>query len=203
MEPAERDAYYASLTEDEVDAITRSINRQYAAEAAVAVQAGGPLELTGAQRDTSVYEHAKIPMETGNGITVVEGRKLDGGTAIYRRGSGDFVVLQRKGDAYFPVTTAYGKSDALEKANRIPLMTELGELPADATEMQRQAHAIKGELALDIATRAANGTAASAAAQTAILDKGMAGAAEKLADAVGGEWSGLTSTTGPSGTRRR
>ncbi|WP_063045056.1 ADP-ribosyltransferase domain-containing protein [Nocardia pseudovaccinii] len=186
MDPADRDAYYASLSDDEVDAIARSINRQYASDAAVALQAGGEPRLTGVARDTSVYEHAKLPMETGSGVTVVEGRKLDGGTAIYRRGSGDFVVLQRKGDVYFPVTTAHGKSDALAKANRIPIMTELGPLPADATDMQRQAYTVKADLALVVATKAANGTAASVAAQQKIIDDGMAGAAEKLADSAGG-----------------
>ena len=186
MDPADRDAYYASLSEDDVSMIVSSVNRQYTEEAASALQAGGEPGLAGLPRDTSVYKHAEIPMETGSGVAVVEGRKLDGGTAIYRRGYGDFVVLQRKGDAWFPVTTASGKSEALAKANRIPIMRELGELPADATDMQRQAHAIKADLLLEVATQAANGTASSTQAQRAIIDDGMAGAATKLADSVGG-----------------
>ncbi|WP_225730995.1 MULTISPECIES: ADP-ribosyltransferase domain-containing protein [unclassified Nocardia] len=186
MAAEERDAYYASLTEDDIEAITRSVNRGYAEQATDALGAGGTPAISKTSRDTKIYEHAKIPMETGNGTVIVEGRKLDGGTAIYRRGSGDFVVLQRKGDAYHPITTAGGKSQALDRANRIPIMTGLGELPADATDMQRQAYEIKADLMLQVATKAANGTANSPAAQQKIIDDGMTGAATKLADSVGG-----------------
>ncbi|WP_228821369.1 ADP-ribosyltransferase domain-containing protein [Nocardia farcinica] len=187
MEPAERDAYCATLTDDEIDAIIRSVNRTHTpdAESALAFTGGAPA-LAGRDRDTSVYVHATLPLETGDGITMVEGRALDGGTAIYRRGSGDFVILQRKGEAYFPVATAGSKSNALAKANRIPIFTGLAELPPDATDMQRQAHDFKGKLIVEVATQAANGTVTSTEGHQKLLDKGMAGAVAELADSVGG-----------------
>jgi len=140
-----------SLTDDEIDAITRSVNRTHTPDAESALDfTGGAPALAARDRDTSVYAQATLPLETGDGITMVEGRALDGGTAIYRRGSGDFVILQRKGEAYFPVATAGSKSNALAKANRIPIFTGLAELPPDATDMQRQAHDFKGKLIVEV-----------------------------------------------------
>lgn len=156
---ADRDAYYASLTDEDVAAIGRSLNRPHAAEADAALYAGPVLSPAGIARDTTVYNAGTIPMETGSGIEQVEGRYLDGGTAIVRRGSGDFVVLQRKGDSYHPVAIAHGKNDALNKANRIPIMVDPGALPENATEMQKAAHSLKGELLLDVARESAAGKA--------------------------------------------
>lgn len=183
---AERDAYYASLSDDEVDAIARSLNRRAAAEATQALSEGGQPALASAPRDTSIYKAGTIAMESGSGVTEVEGRLLDGGTAIYRRGSSDFVILQRKGDAYHPVAQAHGKNDALAKANRIPVMTGPDPLPANATEMQKQAHAMKGDVALVVARRAVDGYASTPSAQQATIDEEMAEARDKLTDSVGG-----------------
>lgn len=183
MDDAARDEYYATLTAEEVDAISRSLNRRHAAEASAAIDGTSPLVL-GNPRDTSVYVTATIPMETGSGVTEVDGRLLDGGTAIVRRGYSDFLILQKKGDAYFPVAAASSKSQALDKANRIPVMSELA-LSPDATDMQRQALATKADLALDLAGKAAEGAATSTAAQQKILDDGLTAARTKLADDVG------------------
>ncbi|WP_241769538.1 hypothetical protein [Rhodococcus opacus] len=183
---AERDAYYASLSDDEVDAITRSLNRRSAPVAAQALTEGGQPALASTPRDTGVYSAGTIAMETGSGVTDVEGRILDGGTAIYRRGASDFVILQRNGDAYHPVARAHGKNDALAKANRIPVMTGPDPLPAHATEMQKQAHAMKGDVALVVARRAVDGYAVTPAAQQATIDEEMAEARDKLTDSVGG-----------------
>lgn len=181
----ERDAYYASLTDDEVAAITRSYNRKYAAEATAAIAEGPVLAPTGVARDTDIYKAGTIPMETGSGVEQVEGRYLDGGTAIVRRGYSDFVVLQRKGDAYYPVATANGKQDALAKANRIPILVDPGALPEGATDMQRQAHAIRGDVLLDVARQSAAGKAPTAEIQQKIINDGYSGAVEKLTDSVG------------------
>ncbi|UPW06945.1 hypothetical protein M1C57_23960 (plasmid) [Rhodococcus pyridinivorans] len=181
----ERDAYYASLTDDEVAAITRSYNRKYAAEATAAIAEGPVLAPTGVARDTDIYKAGTIPMETGSGVEQVEGRYLDGGTALVRRGYSDFVVLQRKGDAYYPVATANGKQDALAKANRIPIVVEPGALPEGATDMQRQAHAIRGDVLLDVARQSAAGKAPTAEIQQKIINDGYSGAVEKLTDSVG------------------
>ncbi|RZL73545.1 MAG: hypothetical protein EOP32_36680, partial [Rhodococcus sp. (in: high G+C Gram-positive bacteria)] len=183
---AERDAYYASLSDDEVDAITRALNRRSAPVAAQALTEGGQPALASTPRDTTVYNAGTIAMETGSGVTDVEGRILDGGTAIYRRGTSDFIILQRNGDAYHPVAQAHGKNDALAKANRIPIMTGPDPLPAHATEMQKQAHAMKGDIALVVARRAVDGYAVTPAAQQATIDEEMAEAQDKLTDSVGG-----------------
>lgn len=183
---AERDAYYASLSDDEIDAIARSVNRRAAPEAAKALTEGGQPTLSSTPRDTSVYTAGTIAMETGSGVTDVEGRLLDGGTAIYRRGSSDFLILQRNGDAYHPVGQATGKSDALAKANRIPKLADPEPLPANATELQKQAHAMKGDVGLEVARKAVDGYASTPAAQQAVIDEEMAEAKDKLTDSAGG-----------------
>ncbi|WP_230591072.1 ADP-ribosyltransferase [Rhodococcoides fascians] len=182
---AARDAYYAALTDDEIAAIGRSLNRRYEEQADTAISTGpgvGPAEI---ERDTSVYNPGTIPMETGSGVEQVEGRYLDGGTAIYRRGSSDFMVLQRKDGAYHPVAHAHSKSDALAKANRIPIMVEAGELPQQATEIERQAHSIKGDAVLTLAKKSAEGLSTTNAGHRKIIDHELASAKAKLADSVG------------------
>ncbi|TCN53466.1 ADP-ribosyltransferase exoenzyme [Rhodococcus sp. SMB37] len=181
----ERDAYYASLTDDEVAAIGRSYNRKYAAEATTAIAEGPVLAPAGIERDTTVYKSGIIPMETGSGVEQAEGRYLDGGTAIVRRGYSDFVILQRKGEAYYPVAIANGKQEALVKANRIPILVDPGALPEGATDMQRQAHAIQGDVLLDVARQSAAGKASTAEVQQKIINDGYSGAVEKLTDSVG------------------
>ena len=185
MADEDRDAYYASLSDDDVAAISRSLNRKYADEATEALAEGPIVSPAGIERDTSVYKSGKIPMETGSGVEEAEGRYLDGGTAIVRRGSGDFVVLQRKGDAYHPVAVANGKHDALAKANRIPILVEPEPLPANATEMQKQAHSVKGDALLAVASEAAAGKASTTAAQQKVINDELAGAYEKMTDSIG------------------
>ncbi|WP_257890383.1 hypothetical protein [Rhodococcus sp. USK10] len=184
---AERDAYYASLSDDEVDTITRALNRRAALVAEQALTEGGQPGLASTPRDTSVYTAGALAMETGSGVTDVEGRILDGGTAIYRRGASIFVILQRKGDAYHPVAQAHGKNDALTKAHRIPVMTGPDPLPPNATEMQKHAHAMKGDVALVVARRAVDGYASTPSAHQATIDEEMAEARDTLTDSVGGD----------------
>ena len=183
---AERDAYFASLSDDEVDTITRALNRRAAPAAAQALTEGGQPGLAATPRDTGVYNAGTIAMETGSGVTEVEGRILDGGTAIYRRGYSDFIILQRSGDAYHPVGQAPSKNDALAKANRIPVLTAPDPLPANATDIQKQAHAMKGEVGLHVARKALAGIASTPAAQQALIDEEMAEARDTLTNALGG-----------------
>lgn len=185
MAHEERDAYYASLSDDDVATISRSLNRKYAEEATAALAEGPVIGPAGIDRDTTVYKAGTIPMETGSGIEQVEGRYLDGGTAIVRRGSGDFVVLQRKGDSYHPVATANGKSDALTKANRIPIMVDPGPLPENATDLHKRAHALKGDALLEVASEAAAGKASTSEAQTKIINDEFASTRDKIADSAG------------------
>ncbi len=70
-------------------------------------------------RDTTVYTPGTFLMETGSGAVEVEGRLLHGGTAIHRRGSGDFLILQKRGEVYYGVAAADSKAKAVQKANRI------------------------------------------------------------------------------------
>ncbi|MFD7012768.1 hypothetical protein ACFWAV_43480, partial [Rhodococcus jostii] len=51
----ERDAYFASLSDDEVDTITRALNRRAAPAAEQALTEGGQPGLAGTPRDTGVY----------------------------------------------------------------------------------------------------------------------------------------------------
>ncbi len=60
---AERDAYYASLTDDEVDTITRALNRRAAPAAEQALTEGGQPALASTPRDTTVYTAGTIAMK--------------------------------------------------------------------------------------------------------------------------------------------
>ena len=95
------------------------------------------------------------------------------------------------------------KNDALAKANRIPVLTGPDPLPAGATELQKQAHAMKGEVGLHVARKAVSGVAATPAAQQAVIDEEMAEARDTLTDALGADSLAPTSTTASHGTRSR
>lgn len=149
------DEYYASMKEDDVDMIVTTLSADKAAEAQAALAAGGKLGISAKERDTNVYVTGTVPMYNGNEVVQVEGRFLDGGTAIVRNGYSDFVVLQKNGDAYYPVTAAHGKADALQKANRIPIFTEVGDPPAGADSFGIQAAAVQKDLMMEVATKSA------------------------------------------------
>lgn len=157
LEGEELDKYYASMAEDDVDMIVTTLSAQHHEEAQAALSAGGKLGISPTMRDTSVYVPGTVPMYNGTDVVQVEGRFLDGGTAIVRNGYSDFVVLQKNGDAYYPVTTAHGKADALSKANRIPIFTEIGEAPEGSDSFTIQAAAVQRNLMMDVATKTAEG----------------------------------------------
>jgi hypothetical protein len=181
----ERDAYCANLSSADVEALARSLNRAVEAEAAGALDAGPqPALLSGAVRDTSVYTPATFPMETGSGVVEVEGRLLDGGTAIHRRGSGDFLILQKFDGVYHGVAAAGGKSAALNKANRIPLIGALPALAEGASDTEQQARHIKSQVLMQLAGQAAEHHWDADQHQHFIDDK-MSEARDKLIDAVG------------------
>ncbi|EHB48764.1 hypothetical protein MycrhDRAFT_5605 [Mycolicibacterium rhodesiae JS60] len=181
----ERDEYCANLSPEDVETLARSLNRAVEADAAGALITGPqPSLLAGATRDTSVYTSGKFMMETGSGAVEVEGRLLDGGTAIHRRGSGDFLILQKRGDTYHGVAAANGKSAALNKANRIPMLAELPELPEGASDTEQQAHRIKNDVLMQLAGQAAEHHWNTEQHDTFITDK-MSEARDKLVDSVG------------------
>lgn len=181
----ERDEYCANLSSEDVEALARSRNRAVAAEAAGALDAGPqPSLIAGAVRDTSVYTPAKFLMETGSGAVEVEGRLLDGGTAIHRRGSGDFLILQKRDGVYHGVAAASGKSAALNKANRIPMLAELPALQEGASDTEAQAHQIKSQALMQLAGQAAEHHW-NAEQHQGFLDDKMGEAREKLVEAVG------------------
>lgn len=181
----ERDAYCANLSAEDVEALARSLNRSVAAEAAGALDAGPqPALLAGAVRDTSIYTPGKFLMETGSGAVEVEGRLLDGGTAIHRRGSGDFLILQKRDGVYHGVAAAGGKSAALNKASRIPMLAELPALPEGASDTEAQAHHIKSQVLMQLAGQAAEHHWSVEQHQSFIDDK-MGEARDKLVEAVG------------------
>ncbi|MEV6774366.1 ADP-ribosyltransferase [Nocardia sp. NPDC051030] len=184
---SERDAYYATLSDEQVDAIAKSFTHAQAVDAADAADAmAGVTPITLGERDTSIYTPATLTLDTGKGTTDVEGRLLDGGTAIHRREAGDFVVLQKIGEAYHPVGHAGSKADALSKANRIPVLGGLEPPAADANEMATAAWKLKTELALKVARQAGDGTATTLDAQQQIITAGMSGAVEDLSNTFGG-----------------
>ncbi|MDV7246324.1 MULTISPECIES: hypothetical protein [Rhodococcus] len=59
---AERDAYFASLSDDEIDTITRALNRRAAPAAEQALTEGGQPAEAGTPRDTGVYNAGTIAM---------------------------------------------------------------------------------------------------------------------------------------------
>ncbi|QIV79594.1 hypothetical protein EXE63_00670 (plasmid) [Mycolicibacterium frederiksbergense] len=181
----ERDAYCANLSSEDVEALARSLNRAVAAEAAGALDGGPQPSLTaGAVRDTSVYTPGKFLMETGSGAVEVEGRLLDGGTAIHRRGSGDFLILQKRDGVYHGVAAAGGKSAALNKASRIPMLDELPALHEGASDTEAQAHHIKTQALMQLAGQAAEHHWTAEQHQKFLDDK-MSEARGKLVDSVG------------------
>lgn len=181
----ERDAYCANLSAEDVEALARSLNRSVAAEAAGALDAGPqPALLAGAVRDTAIYIPGKFLMETGSGAVEVEGRLLDGGTAIHRRGSGDFLILQKRDGVYHGVAAAGGKSAALNKASRIPMLAELPALPEGASDTEVQAHHIKSQVLMQLAGQAAEHHWSGEQHQSFIDDR-MGEARDKLVEAVG------------------
>lgn len=178
--PEEQDAYYASMTDEQVDAVVRSAGRHRIGEAEQVLASAPQLEL--AERDTSIYTSGSLSMDTGKEVTTVEGRLLDGGTAIHRRSSGDFVILQKAGDHYHPVGVAGSKNEALKKANRIPAMSGLEALGAEATDMEKGAWQLKKDLALEVARAAGDGTSTTLSQHKQLVTDKMTDAAGKLSD---------------------
>lgn len=185
LDDAARDEFYASLSENDVEAIARSLNRRHSAESEAALASVGDVAISDKPRDTSIYNPGTIPVETGNGIEHVEGRLLDGGTAFYRRGYADFVIVQRRGDAYLPVATAGSKSAALATANRIPVMTGLAPLPADASDIEREAYRLRSDAMLEVAKQTAAGGMPMLDQQRKYLDSLLAENRQELTEAIG------------------
>lgn len=179
------DEYCAALTPEDVEALARSLNRNAAPDALAALEQGPQPALLGTVRDTSIYTPGKFLMETGSGPVEVEGRLLDGGTAIHRRGSGDFLILQKRGDIYYGVAaTTAGKNKAIQMANRIPMLAELPGTPDGATDAEQEAHRIKCAVMDKLAGEAAEHHWTPQQHQE-FLDNELAAARHKIVDSVG------------------
>ena len=179
------DEYCATLTSEDVDALARSVNRTAAPAALAALEQGPQPALLNAMRDTSIYTAGSFLMETGSGAVEVEGRLLDGGTAIHRRGSGDFLILQKRGDIYYGVAaTTAGKNKAVQMAHRIPMLAELPGPTEGSTDAEQEAHRIKCAVMDKLAGEAAEHHWTPQQHQD-FLDTELAAARHKIVDSVG------------------
>lgn len=177
----ERDAYLAGLSDEDIAAIGRHRAMQARADIDAALPVGGTPAIDDRERDTSVYEPGNLTWHHGGAVEEVEGRLLDADTAIHRKGSGDFYVLMKNGDEYESVGQASSKAEAVQMANRIPVLTQMEPLPDGATELQREVWQAKAELRAGAAQNAAMATPSKA--QSEAFAK-LAGVEESARDRV-------------------
>lgn len=165
----ERDAYLASLSDEDIAAIGRYRAMQVRDDIDAALPVGGTPAIADRERDTDVYGPGTITWHHGGTTEEVEGRLLDADTAIYRKGYGDFYILLKNGDEYETVGQADSKAAAVAQANQIPVLTQMEPLPDGATELQREVWQAKAELRAGAAEQAA--VVSSAKAQSAAQAK--------------------------------
>lgn len=151
----ERDAFLASLTQDQIEAISRYRTWQAAGDIDKALSVGGTPALADRDRDTSIYTPSTLPMLDGSEVKEVEGRLLDANTAIVRRSMGDFLVLYNTGNAYEVVANTSSKAQSLEVVEKIPVFNELEALPEGASEYEQQVWRAKQLAIVDAAKKAA------------------------------------------------
>lgn len=151
----ERDAYLASLSDEDIAAIGRYRAMQVRDDIDAALPVGGTPAIADRERDTDVYGPGNITWHHGGEVEEVEGRVLDADTAIYRKGYGDFYILLKNGDEYETVGQADSKAAAVAQANQIPVLTQMEPLPDGATELQREVWQAKAELRAGAAEQAA------------------------------------------------
>lgn len=151
----ERDAYLASLSDEDIAAIGRYRAMQVRDDIDAALPVGGTPAIADRERDTDVYGPGNFTWHHGGTTEEVEGRLLDADTAIYRKGYGDFYILLKNGDEYETVGQADSKAAAVAQANQIPVLTQMEPLPDGATELQREVWQAKAELRAGAAEQAA------------------------------------------------
>lgn len=180
-----RDEYLAELSPADQDIIAAAATAQHLQTAVETLVTNNPIAISDVDRDTSIYTAGTFTAALSNGDDTVEGRLLDGGTAIYRSGYGEFLVLQDPGNGvYVPVATAFSKADAVAKANRVPIFTGLTNPGPDADPLDKQRAEANRAAVLALSKAAAvDGDLSDASARlTAQLDT----AAEEFAEALGG-----------------
>ncbi|WP_241665987.1 ADP-ribosyltransferase [Prescottella subtropica] len=181
-----RDAYLAGLSADDQDAIADAETVRHRDAARDALVTNNPIGISGTDRDTSIYTAGTFLAALDGGDTTVEGRLLDGGTAIYRSSYGNFLVLQDPGNGlYEPVATAVSKADAIAKANRIPMFTGLTNPGADADPMDKQVAESNRVVVSEVAKAAIDGAITTDQAKQRLAHQ-LDTAADDLADALGG-----------------
>ncbi|WP_420878963.1 ADP-ribosyltransferase domain-containing protein [Rhodococcus sp. (in: high G+C Gram-positive bacteria)] len=181
-----RDAYLAGLSADDQNVIADAETARHRDAAREALVTSNPIGISDTDRDTSIYTAGTFEAAIDGGDMTVEGRVLDGGTAIYRSSYGNFLVLQDPGNGvYEPVATAVSKADALAKANRIPIFTGLTNPGPDADPMDKQVAESNRAVVTAVAKAAIDGTISPEQARQRLTDQ-LDTAANDLADSLGG-----------------
>ncbi|MDN5757747.1 MAG: ADP-ribosyltransferase domain-containing protein [Tomitella sp.] len=187
LDAVARDEYLASLTSEDQQAIADAATRRYAQQARQDLIDGNPLAVSDTAFDTSIYETGTLHAVIDDQTVDVEGRRMDAGTAIHRKGYGDFAVLYDvRGDGTYEQIAAVGsKQQAIEYASRIPHITgreHTGnpDSPLHKEVAEANASAIRG-----IAADAAHGKLSREQAQQQLTSR-LETASTDAADALGG-----------------
>ena len=163
----ERDAYLAGLSEDDIAAIARCHERREAAAIDEALSVGGTVEVEDRDRDTEQYTPSNFTWRHGDQEMEVEGRLLDGDTAIHRAGYGEFYVLLKNGDAYETVYQTGSKAQAVDACAKMPIFTDVDDLPDDAGDYGSEVWQAKKHARMAAATAALTAPNAQSAKDTA------------------------------------
>lgn len=184
-----RDARYAALSDKQAHDIAAARTRHIVGQVDEAFAAVAAPEL-GGTRDISKYQAATVLVDLGGetGTQTVEARILDGGTVIYRRGYSDFLILQRftTDGPYTVVSAATSKQAALDKANRIPLIT-VAPAPAGTDQVVAHAHQAAIAAGMAVAQSAADGKTITPQAFHTMVQTTIDGERGKQAALLGGE----------------
>lgn len=185
------DEYCSSLSDAEIEGITDAAMQAHLdhAQEAVALSSVPALHLND-QRDHSVYTPSTLTTMVGGEKTEVQGRLMDGGVAITRRGMGDFVILvDPSGDGvYHAVGTAGGKAEAIKKAERIPRFTQVAQVDvatAAQNPLAEQAVKYKQEALVAGVSKCVNTGGPTSATGQDVLDSELAEVPRKLTKDVG------------------
>ena len=186
LPPAQRDELLAGFTTEDIDALVDARRQQIRPAVEAAFAATPELRLSDTPRDTTIAEHAEIPIHRPHGTDTMPATCLDAGTAVYRTRRGDYAIAYQviDGEAYATIATASKYKTALTKANQIPALTPLDQPPGGIDDLQQQAHRAHADTALQLATRAAHGQLTTPDEQAAFLAERLTHAREETVDAA-------------------
>ena len=181
---AQRDELLAGFTAGDIDALVDARRQQIRPAVDAAFAATPALRLADTPRDTTIAEHAEIPIYRPHGTETMPATCLDAGTAVYRTRRGDYAIAYQDGEAYRTIATASKYKTALTKANQIPALTPIDQPPGGIDDLQQQAHRAHADTALQLATRAAHGQLTTPDEQAAFLAERLTHAREEIVDAA-------------------